>query len=168
MKKIKTSGTLRNNILLTVMIVSAVMMTIGPSCNRHRKDIKGLSALTPPQLPPPPPKVPSMTGSDTTWDMVDQIPMFPGGTELLVKHISRNTNYPETAKAQGIQGRVVVKFRITSKGVVDGYEITQSVSPELDAEALRVVKTITRFEPAIIDGNPVSAWYYLPITFTLK
>ena len=57
------------------------------------------------------------------------------------------------------QGKVVVKFRITSRGNVNGYEITQSVSPELDAEALRVVKTITRFEPAIVDGKPVSAWF---------
>ena len=79
-----------------------------------------------------------------------------------------NTHYPEAAKEKGIQGKVVVKFCITSRGNVKGYEVTQSVSPELDAEALRVVKTITRFEPAIVDGKPVSAWFYLPITFTLK
>jgi TonB family protein len=100
--------------------------------------------------------------------MIDQIPMFPGGRELLVRHISANIKYPETAKENGTQGKVVVKFRITSRGSMNGYEITKSVSPELDAEALRVVKTITRFEPAIVDGKPVSAWYYLPILFTLK
>jgi TonB family protein len=109
-----------------------------------------------------------MAGSDTTWDMIDQIPLFPGGAELLAKHIARNIKYPETAKEKGIQGKVVVKFRITSRGNVNGYEITKSVSPDLDAEALRVVRTITRFEPTIVDGKPVSAWYYLPITFTLK
>jgi TonB family protein len=109
-----------------------------------------------------------MVGSDTTWDMVEQIPMFPGGTELLIKYISKNIEYPEEAKAKGIQGKVIVKFRITSRGNMNGFEIYKSVSPELDAEALRVLKTITKFEPAIVDGKPVSAWFYLPITFTLR
>jgi TonB family protein len=168
MLKGKTSGVISGFILIMGLIVSVVIMTILPSCSGDRKGITGSSGLEPPPLPPPPPKVPSMAGSDTTWDMIDQMPMFPGGEELLAKHIARNIKYPETAKEKGIQGKVVVKFRITSRGNVNGYEITKSVSPELDAEALRVVKTITRFEPVIVDGKPVSAWYYLPITFTLK
>ena len=168
MLKATTSGVISGYILITALTVSAVIMTTIPSCKRCGKGIAGISALEPPPLPPPPPKAPSMAGSDTTWDMVDQIPMFPGGEELLAKHIARNIKYPESAKEKGIQGKVVVKFRITSRGNVNGYEITKSVSPELDAEALRVVKTITRFEPVIVDGKPVSAWYYLPITFTLK
>jgi TonB family protein len=168
MQKGKTSGVISGFILIIVLTVSAVLMITLPSCSRSRKGIAGISGLEPPPLPPPPPKAPSMAGSDTTWDMIDQIPLFPGGEELLAKHIAKNIIYPETAKAKGIQGKVVVKFRITSRGNVNGYEITKSVSPDLDAEALRVVRTITRFEPTIVDGKPVSAWYYLPITFTLK
>ena len=168
MLKVKTSGIVSGIIIIIILTVSAVFMTTLPSCSRNRKGITGTSGLEPPQLPPPPPKVPSMAGSDTTWDMIDQMPMFPGGEELLARHIARNIIYPETAKEKGIQGKVIVKFRITSRGNVNGYEITKSVSPELDAEALRVVKTITRFEPVIVDGKTVSAWYYLPITFTLK
>ena len=168
MGKNKTSGANSGVFLTFMLIVLAVTMVIIPSCSRCMRGTTHLTGLEPPPLPPPPPKVPSMVGSDTTWDMIDQIPMFTGGEELLVKHIARNTNYPETAKAKGIQGKVVVKFRITSMGSVNGYEITKSVSPELDAEALRVVKTITRFEPTIVDGKPVSAWHYLPITFVLK
>lgn len=155
-------------LLLFVLIVMPVIIATLTSCIRNRKDNSNLTIMEPHMLPPPPPKIPSMTGSDTTWDMVDKIPLFPGGEELLMKYISMNTSYPESAKGKGIQGKVIVKFRITSRGNVNGYEITKSVSPELDAEAMRVVKTITRFEPAIIDGKPVSAWYYLPITFTLK
>ena len=168
MLKVKTSGVISVFIVIMVLTVSAVLMATLPSCSRSRKGVTGTLGLEPPPLPPPPPKVPSMAGSDTTWDMIDQLPMFPGGEELLAKHIARNIKYPETAKEKGIQGKVVVKFRITSRGNVNGYEITKSVSPELDAEALRVIKTITRFEPVIVDGKPVSAWYYLPITFTLK
>jgi TonB family protein len=168
MEKVKNSGAVVFRLLISVLTIVFAIIIMIPSCSRSKKGLSGLTTLEPPPLPPPPPKVPSMTGSDTTWNMFDQIPMFPGGEELLVKHIAMNTIYPETAKAKRIQGKVVVKFCITRKGSVNGYEVVQSVSPELDAEALRVVKTITRFEPAIVDGKPVSAWYYLPISFTLK
>ena len=168
MKKGKNSGVIPGFIILFVLTAFVVITVSIPSCSRSKKGHTSLTRLEPPPLPPPPPKVPSMAGNDTTWDMIDQIPIFPGGAELLVKYISMNTNYPEAAKTKGIQGKVVVKFRITSRGNVNGYEITKSVSPELDAEALRVIKTISKFEPALVDGKPVSAWYYLPITFTLK
>ena len=151
---------------LIVMIFGIIMITT--SCNRGRQGITSLTSLAPPLLPPPPPKAPSMSGSDTIWDMTDQYPMFPGGEELLGKYVAMNTMYPEEAKKKGLQGTVVVKFRITSKGKVNGYEITKSVCPELDGEALRVVKTISKFEPAMVDGKPVSAWFYMPITFALK
>ena len=130
MEKSKTSGVISGVILITCMLtVSAVIMITLPSCSRSRKGITGLSELEPPPLPPPPPKAPSMAGSDTTWDMIDQIPMFPGGEELLAKHIARNIKYPETAREKGMQGKVVVKFRITSRGSVNGYEITKKCQP---------------------------------------
>jgi TonB family protein len=155
------------------ILAACIIMGIGiiisvNSCSRGRKGETSLTRLEPPQLPPLPTKAPSMQGSDTTWDMTDQYPMFPGGEQLLCNYVAMNTKYPEEALKKGLQGTVVVKFRITSKGKVNGYEITKSVCPELDQEALRVVKTITKFEPAIIEGKPVSAWYHLPITFVLK
>jgi len=168
MKTVKTSGSIGSCFLILAITLSVCILITIPSCSRARKGVTSLSIPEPPPLPPPPPKIPSMAGSDTTWDMVDQIPMFPGGAELLGRYVAMNTKYPEAAREKGIQGKVVVKFRITSRGTVNGYEISKSVSPELDAEALRVVKTITRFEPAIVEGKPVTAWFYLPITFTLK
>jgi TonB family protein len=155
-------------ILNTFIVLVIGIIMIAASCSRGRHGITSLTSLAPPQLPPPPPKSPLMVGSDTIWDMTDQYPMFPGGKELLGKYVAMNTRYPEEAKKKGLQGTVVVKFRITSKGKVNGYEITKSVCPELDGEALRVVKTITKFEPAMVDGKPVSAWFYMPITFALR
>lgn len=168
MKKVCYPGANPARLIVSVLIVTAVIIASFTSCIRNRKDISSLTAMEPPMLPPPPPKAPTITGSDTTWDMIDKVPMFPGGEELLMKYISMNIIYPATALQKGIQGKVVVKFRITSRGNVNGYEIAKSVSPELDAEAIRVVKTITKFEPALVDGKTVSAWYYLPINFTLK
>jgi len=168
MKTVRTSGFIAGSFLLLAFTVSALILEIIPGCSRSRNGITGLSQMDLPLMPPPPVKVPSMAGSDTTWDMIDQIPMFPGGEELLGKYVAMNTKYPRAALEKGIQGQVVVKFRITSRGTVNGCEIFKSVSPELDAEALRVIKTISRFEPAIVDGKPVSAWFYMPISFKLK
>jgi TonB family protein len=167
MKNVDYPEAIPARLIFYVLILTSVFIATITSCCRSGKNYSSQTIMEPPMLPPPP-KIPSMTGSDTTWDMVDQVPMFPGGQELLMKYIAMNTNYPESAKEKGIQGKVVVKFRITSRGNVNGYQITKSVSPDLDAEALRVVKTITKFEPAVIDGKTVSGWYYLPITFTLK
>jgi TonB family protein len=168
MKRLKHSGALIKRNIIFVLPVFFIVMALPLSCRHHKNGEVTLTKLSPPPLPPPPLTPPSMTGSDTTWDIAGQMPMFPGGEELLMKYISLNTKYPEAAKIKGISGKVIVKFRITSRGNVNGYQITQSVSPELDAEALRVIRTITKFEPAIVEGKPVSAWYYLPITFTLK
>ena len=154
--------------LLIVMSVISLFIVTGFSCGRNKIREAGLTEITPPQLPPPPPKTPTMVGSDTIWEIVDELPLLPGGDKLIMRYIAKNINYPETAKEKGIQGQVVIKFFISSKGDVSGHEIVKNVSPDLDAEALRVVKTLTKFEPARKDGKPVPSWYYLPITFTLK
>jgi TonB family protein len=164
----KSSRTFITFMVLLALVTLAIVLITTPSCNRVRRGEVRLSELEPPLLPPPPPAIPTMNGSDTTWEIVDEIPMFPGGAELLGKYIAMNTKYPEEAKAKGITGKVIVKFRITSKGKVNACQIYKSAAPELDAEALRVVKSIERFEPAIVDGKPVSAWFYMPIVFALK
>ena len=162
----KPSASFITFVLILGLSVTAVIPVIFSSCGRIKRD--EAVRLEPPPLHPAPPKPPSMVGKDTIWDTVDKKPLFPGGDELLVRYISKNIRYPEDAKAKGIKGRVVVKFCISQKGDVSGYQITTSVSPELDAEALRVVKTMTKFEPARVDGKPVTSWYYLPITFSFK
>ena len=83
MKKIKNSGARSVSLLISVLTIIIAIMVIIPSCTRNKKGRSSLTTLEPPPLPPPPPKVPSMIGSDTTWNMVDQVPMFPGGEELL-------------------------------------------------------------------------------------
>jgi TonB family protein len=115
-----------------------------------------------------PPKPPTMAGGDTTWTQVDEMPVFHGGDTALLKYISENTTYPENAKVNNIQGRVILRFCVTSKGNVTEVTILKGVDPDLDAEAIRVVKTIPAFEPGKQAGKPVAVWYMVPITFTLK
>ena len=100
--------------------------------------------------------------------VVEEMPMFPGGETELLKWISENTQYPEIAKENNIQGKVIVRFCVTAKGTVDRVSILKPVDDELDKEAIRVVKTLPAFKPGKQGGKPVPVWYMVPINFTLK
>jgi periplasmic protein TonB len=100
--------------------------------------------------------------------VVEEMPMFPGGDEAIQKYIGDNVVYPEVAKENNIQGRVIVKFCVTPKGGVDQVSILKGVDPELDAEVVRVVKTLPKFKPGKQGGKPVPVWYTIPINFQLK
>lgn len=100
--------------------------------------------------------------------IVEEMPMFPGGDVALLNYIAENTVYPEIAKENNIQGRVIVRFCVTSKGAVNQVSVMKGVDPELDAEAVRVVNTLPTFIPGKQGGKPVPVWFSVPITFTLK
>lgn len=100
--------------------------------------------------------------------VVEEMPMFPGGDVELLKYIAEHTNYPEVAKENNIQGRVIVRFCVTAKGGVNQVSVLKGVDPELDAEAIRVVNSLPPFKPGKQGGKPVPVWYMVPITFTLK
>jgi periplasmic protein TonB len=99
---------------------------------------------------------------------VEEMPLPPGGMPGLYKYIAENTHYPETAVENNIQGKVFVKFCVTPKGTVDKISIFKGVDPELDAEAIRVVKTFPQFEPGKQFGRPVPVWLIVYINFQLK
>jgi TonB family protein len=147
-------------------LIIAVCLIISTACGRNRE--KRMVNSTPPSLAPAPPKPPSMVGGDTIWNFGGQMPKLPGNEEALYDYIGRNLRYPDSAKVNGIQGKVVVKFCVTSKGNVTGHEVIKSISPDLDAEALRVIKTITKFEPGYMDGKAKTVYYEVPISFVLK
>jgi len=100
--------------------------------------------------------------------VVEEMPMFPGGDVELLKYIMEHTQYPEVAKENNIQGRVIVRFCVTSKGTINQVSVLKGVDPELDKEAVRVVSELPSFKPGKQGGKPVPVWYMVPITFTLK
>jgi protein TonB len=100
--------------------------------------------------------------------VVEEMPSFPGGDTELLKYIADHTVYPEVAKENNIQGRVIIRFCVTAKGGVSQVSVLKGVDPELDAEAIRVVNTLPPFRPGKQGGKPVPVWYMVPITFTLK
>ena len=102
------------------------------------------------------------------YDEVDDLPQFPGGASALFNYLSVVMQYPEEDEANGIQGRVVVSFIVEKDGSISDIKLVNSVSPGLDAEALRVVRTLPHFIPGKKNGVPVRVRYSVPVTFRLQ
>ncbi|WP_150980544.1 energy transducer TonB [Heminiphilus faecis] len=99
---------------------------------------------------------------------VEQMPQFPGGDGALMKYIADHLKYPPVAMENNIQGRVVIQFVVTKTGKIGEVKVARSKDPDLDKEAVRVVKTLPDFIPGKMNGQSVNVWYTLPITFKLQ
>jgi len=95
-------------------------------------------------------------------------PRFPGGHEAYVKYMSENVQYPKKAIEENTEGQVLVKFVVDKTGKSSKIEIEDSLSPECDAEAIRVIKSIKNWEPAVLDGKSVNTQVMHRIVFRLK
>lgn len=100
------------------------------------------------------------------YDVVEQMPEFPGGTGEMFMFLSKNIKYPKEAMEQNQQGRVIVKFVVCSDGSLCDVAIVRSISPSLDAEALRVVKMMPKWNPGKQGGKPVDVKFVIPISFS--
>lgn len=105
-------------------------------------------------------------GKDFVYDVVEKMPSFPGGLEALKEYLKKNTMYPNPDAC--ITGRVVVVFVVDEKGNVGDVKVARSVEPSFDAEAVRVVKAMPRWNPGMQNGEAVKVRYTLPVTFRLK
>lgn len=99
---------------------------------------------------------------------VEQMPQFPGGEGELLKWISTHIKYPAIAMENNVQGKVVVQFVVTRDGSIGEVKIARGKDPDLDKEAMRVVKTLPKFIPGKMNGQAVNVWYTLPINFKLQ
>jgi len=105
---------------------------------------------------------------ETTNDeylLVEKIATFPGGEEALMNYLSQNLRYPTGALEKGIEGGVVCSCVISASGKVTEAIVSQSVDPDLDAEAVRVILNMPNWEPAVQNGRPLPVKVSIPITF---
>ena len=107
-------------------------------------------------------------GPQDVYESVEQMPEFPGGMEEMMKFLQMNIQYPANAAKNNVEGRVILQFVVEKDGQIGDVKVARSVDPELDAEALRVVKSMPNFIPGRQDGKPVAVWYTLPISFKLQ
>ncbi len=113
------------------------------------------------------PRAPVVMEEGAPFVVVEEMPMFPGGDTALLAWIVKNTKYPENAKKNGIEGRVIVRFCVTDVGGIDRVSVLKGVDTDLDNEAIRVVTALPKFKPGKQGGKPVNVWYMVPITFGL-
>jgi len=99
---------------------------------------------------------------------VEQMPQFPGGEEALRKYLASHINYPPMAAENNVQGKVIVQFVVDKTGKVGEVKVVRSVDKDLDREAVRVCKSLPKFTPGRQNGQAVSVWFTLPVTFKLQ
>ncbi|PMC23907.1 energy transducer TonB [Hoylesella buccalis] len=113
--------------------------------------------------PEPKPEV-----ENKVFDVVEQMPSFPGGPSALMKYLSENVKYPVVAQENGVQGRVVVSFVVEKDGHITDVKVVRSVDPTLDKEAARVVKSMPSWIPGKQNGSAVRVKYNVPVSFKLQ
>ena len=102
------------------------------------------------------------------YDVVEQMPEFPGGMEALINFLSTNIKYPNDAIKQNVGGRVMVMFVVETDGSISNVRVAKRVFPSLDAEAIRVAKTMPKWKPGKEKGRLVRVNYTLPVVFSIK
>ena len=102
------------------------------------------------------------------FDVVEQMPSFPGGMAALMAYLQKSIKYPPVAEENGIQGRVICTFVVERDGRVTDVRVAKSVDPSLDKEAVRVVSAMPRWIPGKQNGQSVRVKYTLPVTFRLQ
>ncbi|ERJ99064.1 energy transducer TonB [Hoylesella pleuritidis] len=113
---------------------------------------------------PEPPKV----EENKVFDMVEEMPSFPGGQAALMQFLLSNTHYPAVAQENGVQGRVTVSFVVEKDGSITDVQVARSADPSLDKEAVRVVKSMPRWTPGRQNGSTVRVKFNVPVTFRLN
>ena len=107
-------------------------------------------------------------GYEKPYDIVAQMPEFPGGDAKLMEWLNSHIKYPAIAEENGVQGRVSVRFVVGKDGSISNTSVVRSVDPSLDKEALRVIKAMPKWIPGYLNDAPVPVWFTLPVTFQLQ
>ena len=101
------------------------------------------------------------------FDVVEEMPQYPGGPQALFKFLGENVQYPAEAEKAGIQGRVIATFVVEKDGSISQPTIVKSVDPLLDAEAIRVISAMPNWKPGRQNGKVVRVKYTVPLSFNL-
>ncbi len=102
------------------------------------------------------------------FDVVEQMPSFPGGMGALMQYLSSHIKYPVVAEENGIQGRVICTFIVERDGSITDTRVARSVDPSLDKEAVRVINSMPRWIPGKQNGTACRVKFTLPVTFKLQ
>lgn len=114
------------------------------------------------------PEPPKHEEENKVFDVVEQMPSFPGGPAALMNYLNSNIHYPVVAQENGVQGRVVISFVVEKDGSITDVKVAKSVDPSLDKEAVRVIKGMPKWTPGKQNGSAVRVKYNFPVIFRLQ
>lgn len=130
---------------IIMMAIAACMMTLGAQAQVQKGN----------------------TAPQDVFDVVEEMPVFPGGMQGMIKFLSENISYPKDAQEKKISGRVIISFVIDKDGSVGEVQTVKPLYPSLDEEAIRIVKSMPNWTPGKQKGQAVRVKYSLPISFSL-
>ena len=164
MNKKKSNGTGRIKYALFMVPAFALLVAGNTSCSQgasEKQDAKEETVV--------PEAVPTdSVAKEKAYDVAEQMPEFPGGMKEMLKFLQDNLKYPESAKKNNLEGRVIVQFVVEKDGTPTEFNVVRSVDPDLDAEALRVLKTMPKWKPGMEKGEAVRVKFTVPVSFKLQ
>ena len=104
---------------------------------------------------------------EDVFQMVEEMPLFPGGEQKMSEFITSNINYPEAAREAGVQGRVYIRFVIEQDGSISNVKVMRGIGSGCDEEAMRVIKSMPKWRPGKQHGKTVRVSYQIPVNFSL-
>ncbi|MBQ9679002.1 MAG: energy transducer TonB [Prevotella sp.] len=113
-------------------------------------------------------KATSSTSDQKVYDVVDVMPSFPGGMDGLFQYLSQNIVYPPVCEENGVQGRVICSFIVETDGSISNVKVEKTVDPNIDREAVRLIKQMPKWTPGKLNGSVVRVKYTVPVTFRLQ
>jgi protein TonB len=152
--------------IISILSISSFLILI-TACSENKKSVSELIGMIPNPAPPPP----IIIYLDSTFIIVDRLAEFKAGDkgDSLWAYISRNIRYPEDAKTGNQHGKCLISYDVGKDGLVSNVKVSESSFPSLDAEAVRVISSLPKFEkPAMLNGETITTRYKVLISFALK
>ena len=151
--------------------VTKIQTSTSKSSTIGKEDITSDQSITTSSTTSPATTTGSINGNDydsQVFDVVEQMPSFPGGQAALMQWLASNVHFPAIAVENGVQGSIIVQFIVEKDGSVSDVQVVKSVEPSLDEEAKRVVSAMPHWIPGKQDGATVRVKYTIPFTFELR
>lgn len=169
MNKKKSNAAGHIKYALFVLPAFALLVAGNISCSQDASQTEDAKEEVVAPVSPEAKEVPAdSTAKEEVFMVAEQMPEFPGGMKEMLKFLQENVKYPENAMKNNVQGRVIVQFVIEKDGTPTEFKVARSVNPDLDAEALRVMKAMPKWKPGMQKGQVVRVKFTVPVSFKLQ
>mgnify|MGYP002432135756 FL=1 len=169
MNKKKSNGAGHIKYALFVLPAFALLVAGNISCSQGASEKQDAKEEVVAPVSPEAKEAPAdSTAKEEVFMVAEQMPEFPGGMKEMLKFLQENVKYPENAMKNNVQGRVIVQFVVEKDGTPTEFKVLRSVDPDLDAEALRVMKAMPKWKPGMQKGQVVRVKFTVPVSFKLQ